>query len=368
MEGYTKLYEMLDSALRQAGEESGMLLGQELVIALSDSLRTDKKSYFGCLEDACFVIGVESREAYAGTFYLVFSLRDAIVMSGCLLGIPPARIQEKKRLCILENDDVDAFGEIANMINGSFNTVFQSSLADKAHLKLLSPKKYIPEVDELSDSEPLPENNYLMFRAKVDMPGQEMNHLDVLIPVELGNLFDPPSEEPEQVESAAVVTEVPAEPDENVEAVAAEPARVSSAIPPAQRDEVKETGEDVVVVLDDDESERERLVTLFGSLGPRIVAGSLGSDIKELFSGCRVRAVMIGSVDADDRELAVCIKVHAMRQDSPPTIIMSAQRWTRTAVLKALKYGARDIIIKPCADDELVGKISRFVRAQQAPA
>ena len=117
MDGYTTLHEMLESALKQAGEESGMLLGQELSIALSDSLSTSKSSYFGCLDDACFVIGVDSRESYVGQFYLVFSLRDAIVLSSILLGIPPARIQEKKRLCIIENDDFDAFSEIANMIN-----------------------------------------------------------------------------------------------------------------------------------------------------------------------------------------------------------------------------------------------------------
>jgi len=174
-----------------------MLLGQELSIALSDSLSTSKTSYFGCLDDACFVIGVDSRESYVGQFYLVFSLRDAIVMSSILLGIPPARIQEKKRLCIIENDDFDAFSEIANMINGSFNTVFQGSLANKVHLKLLSPKKFIPEVDQLSDDEPLPEGEYLMFRSKLEMPGQELNHLDVLIPVEWVNQFDQAVESPQ---------------------------------------------------------------------------------------------------------------------------------------------------------------------------
>ncbi len=193
MDGYTTLHEMLESALKQAGEESGMLLGQELSVTLSDSLKTTKKTYFGDLDDACFVIGVESRETYTGQFYLVFSLRDAIVMSSTLLGIPPARIQEKKRLCIIENDDIDAFSEIANMINGSFNTVFQGSLPNKVHLKLLSQKKFIPDVDQLTDEEPLPEGEFLMFRSKLEMSDQELNHLDVLIPVELGNQFDPPA-------------------------------------------------------------------------------------------------------------------------------------------------------------------------------
>jgi ActR/RegA family two-component response regulator len=349
---------MLDSALKQAGEESGMLLGQELSIALSDSLNTTKKTYFGGLDDSCFVIGVESREAYAGQFYLVFSLRDAIVMSSILLGIPPARIQEKRRLCIIENDDFDAFSEIANMINGSFNTVFQGKLPNKVHLKLLSPKKFVPDVDPLTDDEPLPEGDFLMFRSKLEMPGQELNHLDVLIPVDLGNQFDPPAAPPEEAaapEAGESPVQVGISPAGSADDGTAAVGGVVEAASP-------ETGADSIVVLEDDEDQRRQLAKAMGFTGFEVIEGTLNADIKELFSGRKVRLVLIGSLDADDRELAVCIKVNAIRQEAPPPIIMSAQRWTRTAVLKALKYGARDIIIKPCGEDELTAKVRRFCK------
>ncbi|KAA0889734.1 response regulator [Oryzomonas rubra] len=361
MDGYTTLHEMLASALKQAGEESGMLLGQELAIALSDSLTTSKTSYFGGLEDACFVIGVESREAYTGQFYLVFSLRDAIVMSSILLGIPPARIQEKKRLSIIESDDIDAFAEIANMINGAFNTVFQGSLPNKVHLKLLSPKKFIPEVDELSESEPLPEGDYLMFRSKLEMPDQELNYLDVLIPVGLGNQFDPPSEEPP--EPPAEDEEAPAPAEAGDAAAQPQPEADEGAAPsPGEEAGSAEAGIDSVVVLEDDNEERRQMVTVAALTGYQVVEGTLNADIKELFTGRNVRLVLVGSQDASDHELAVCIKVNAIRQNSPPPIIMSAQRWTRTAVLKALKYGAREIIIKPCSEEELIAKVRRFCK------
>ena len=344
------LHEMLESALKQAGEESGMLLGQELSIALTDSLSTSKTAFFGDLDDAIFVIGVDSREAYVGQFYLLFSLRDAIVMSSTLLGIPPARIQEKKRLAIIENDDIDAFSEIGNMINGSFNTVFQGSLPNKVHLKVLSPKKFIPEVDQLSEEEPIPEGDYLMFRSRLEMAGQELNYLDVLIPVALGNQFDPPALE--QKEAAAEVAEV----EESVDAVAAAPVVEINVTAPL----VEVAGIDSIVVLQDDEDERRLIADAVAFTGYHVVEGTLNDDIKELFAGRKVRLVIIGSLDADERELAVCIKVNAIRQDSPPPIMMSAQRWTRTAALKALKYGARDIIITPCIAAELAAKVRKF--------
>ncbi|NTW98496.1 MAG: response regulator [Geobacteraceae bacterium] len=351
MDGYTTLYGMLETALKQAGEESGMLLGQELSIALLDSLSTSKSSYFGDLDDGVFVLGVDSGEAYGGQFYLVFSLRDAIVMSSILLGIPPARIQEKKRLSIIENDDIDAFSEIANMVNGALNTVFQGTLPNKVRLKLLSPKKYIPDIDQLSPEEPLPDGDYLMFRSRLEMPGQEMNYLDVLIPVALGNLYDP--------QPVAVEAEPVAAPEE---APAGSPGTGEDEGEPAETAPAADAGIDSIVVLEDDEEQRRQMIELVSFTGYQVADGTLNADIKELFAGRNVKLVIIGSQDADDRELAVCIKVNAIRQDFPPPIIMSAECWTRTAVLKALKYGARDIIIKPFNRDDVASKVSRYCK------
>jgi CheY-like chemotaxis protein len=349
MDGYKTLYGMLDTALKQAGEESGMLLGQELSVSLSDSLATSKTSYFGNLDDAVFVLEVDSSEAYTGRLYLVFSLRDAIVMSSILLGIPPARIQEKKRLSIIENDDIDAFSEIANMVNAALNTVFQGTLPNKVRLKVLPPRKYIPEIDVLNEEEPLPDGDYLMFRSNMEMPGQEMNHLDVLIPVALGNLFDPQPEDPDDIEEASPKSESAAEDATESGEKLAEPVGAIG-------------GVDSIIVLEDNEVERQRLLELVEFTGFEVAQGSLDADIKELFNGRNVKLVLIGSQDADDRELAVCIKVNAFRQDFPPPIIMSAECWTRTAVLKALKYGARDIIIKPFNNDDVVAKVRRFCK------
>ncbi|OGT99006.1 MAG: histidine kinase [Geobacteraceae bacterium GWC2_48_7] len=358
MDGYKKLQEILSSALQQAGEESGMLLGQELSISLLDSIKTTKTTFFGDLDDSCFVIGVDSREAYPGQFYLIFSLRDAIVLSSTLLGIPPARVKEKQRLSILENDDIDAFSEIGNMINGSFNTVFQGSLPNKVHLKVLVPKKFIPDIDQINEEEPLPDGEYLMFRSKLEMAGQELNHLDILIPVNLGSAFDPPAEKAEIEEPPDEATETEA--DESGEVIPAEETENASASASAVASDVRLV--DSLIILEDDEAERKRLIAAVGFTGYEILGGDLNADIKELFTGRDVRLVLICSKDADERELAVCIKINAIRQDAPPPIIMSAQRWTKTAVLKALKFGARDIIIAPCSDTELAAKIKRSCR------
>ncbi|CAH2029981.1 response regulator [Trichlorobacter ammonificans] len=358
MEGYDKLHEMLQNALVQAGEEAGMLLGQSLSVTLTDSLTFSKSAYFGDLDDGVFVLEVESREEYPGRLYLLFNLRDAILMSSLLLGIPAARIKEKQRLSIIEADDIDAFGEIGNMVNGALNTTFQGSLSGKAHLKLQGSKKYVPEIDPLSSEEPLPDGDYLMFRSKLEMEGQEMHHLDVLIPLDLGKLYDPPAEAKPEAEPPVEESEEAAEP-----AVAAAAAPVADgAVGTVQAAVAGSTGEDMVVIFEDDDVDRHQMAESLKFTGFKIVESTLNADIKDILSQGNVRLVVIGSRDADDRELAVCIKINALRQEQPVPIIMSAERWTRTAVLKALKYGAREIIIKPCDYDDLVSKVRRLCR------
>src|SRR6185369_13883276 len=228
-----------------------------------------------------YVVGVESREAYPGRFYLLFALADAIVMSSILLGIPAARIQEKRRLCIQEPDDIDAFGEIANQIIGSFNSVFQPKLPEKVHLKLLSPQKYVPGIDVLSDELPLPDGSYLMYRAPLEIAGQQMNRLDIMIPPPLANLFDP-----QPVEEGASEAELAAQDGEGGL--------------PATREESRS-----ILVLGD-EAGRQIIVDGLAPSGLHLIDAPLSADLPGLCAQGEVRVAVITLKRTGDRDLAIC--------------------------------------------------------------
>lgn len=330
---YEKLQSMLDAAMKQAGEESSMLLGQSLTVAASDVLNTDRKSYLGGEDSAIYVVGVESREAYPGRFYLLFALSDTIVMSSILLGIPPARIQEKRRLSIQEPDDVDAFGEIANQIIGSFNSVFQPNLPEKVHLKLLPPQKYVPEMDPLTDELPLPEGAYLMYRAPLEVTGQEMNRLDILIPHPLANLFDPQPEEPALEAAAEAAAENEAE----------ESAPLRS-----------------ILVLGDDEARQELVQGLCG-IGMNLIDAPLGADLPGLFAQGEVKVTFITLKHTTDRDLAICKRVMPIADRSGGAVVLCAPEWTRSSVLKALKAGAKGVIMPPFDAQELSSKVGTIL-------
>lgn len=347
MAEFATLTDVLARSVAQAGEESSMLLGQTLTFDIGDSLKSNRISYFTGLDSAILVATVESKEEYSGEFYLLFTLRDAILMSGLLLGIPPARISEKRKLAIVENDDTDAFGEIMNQFIGSFNMIFKPSFPNKVHLKLVKPKKYVPDVDQITDVDPVPDGEFLLFRTMPRMDGYEMDHLDILVPLSLAEQFDPPPvvvEEPPPAETAAAApsTESPAEAS-TVEAAA--------------------STEETIIILEDNQQEREKLRECLAPTGLKLLDAALNADIRELLQQGTPRVAIVGVADTEDRELALCIKISSLSQDQPLPIIMCAPEWTRSGVLKAIKYGARDIILKPYSTEELVAKVRKFLKA-----
>jgi CheY-like chemotaxis protein/chemotaxis protein CheY-P-specific phosphatase CheC len=343
MAEFPKLRKLINNALKQSCEESSMLLGQELTVHDADFLVTNKLSVFGDMDDPCFVVGVESREDYPGCLHMVFALRDAIALSGILLGIPPTRISEKKKLLILEADDIDAFSEIANQIIGSFNSVFQPALPHKIHLKQLPPAKFIPHTDEVTEEKPVPEGDYLLCRSVIELHGQDMNRIDILIPVALAELMDPGKE--------AEATD-PVE-TENSGMVSAEDTHYDA---PAQHGVH-------VLILEDNATERQHIQELLAKTGFTPVTAALNADIDCLVAEKAIKAVVLGITRGNEREFSICTRINSVCKKYSLPIIMSAGQWTRTGVLKAVKNGACDILIKPYSAEELIGKLGKFLDA-----
>lgn len=343
MQELPRLQEMLNEALAQTAQECGTLLGQEMEFRETGTREVTRDAYFNGLDDASFVVGIKSLEDYPGEFCAIFTFRDAIVLSGTLLGVPPARIAEKKKLAIVEPDDVDAFSEIANQVVGSFNPVFKRSLPKKAHLKQQMPKKFIPGQDTVEDDEPIADGEYYLLQAQPILSGKELERVDILIPAQLARLYD--IQERAQGESTAAEGTEPAEPDD----VAGEAPQESEQQPAA------------VLVLENNAKERQQFQDMLAASGVSPVGAALDADLKKLLSQNGFKAVLVGLTIVNDNELSVCQRISASLMGEPVPIIMCAREWTRTSVLKALTYGAGDIMIKPCEAGDLASRIQKLV-------
>lgn len=354
MPEYTKLRKMIQSGLKQSAEESSMLLNKEVTVSDTEVLAIGKSKYLEDLEDSAFVVPVESREDYPGRFFMVFSLRDAILMSGILLGIPPARISEKRKLLILEADDIDAFSEIANQIIGTFNSVFQPCLPNKFHLKQLPPTKFVPQMDEVSDELPVPDGEFLVYKAQLKLGGEGLNLFDILVPFSLANLFDPPEI---AADEGDVEESLPHDQAESLRKLF--PSDSGDGGEPSARSGDART----VLVLEDDDQVRELVSGYLASRGVTAITAHLGEDLFQVFQQEGIRAVLLGTVQPGEKDFSLCTRLRDLSRNPRLPIIMSSQQWTRTAVLKAVQSGALDIMIKPYEEDELLAKLSKFLDA-----
>ncbi|GAB4302493.1 MAG: response regulator [Desulfuromonadia bacterium] len=345
MAEFQLLHSVLIRSVTQACDESSMLLGQTFGATEEDCLNTNRITYFSDTDDPMMVATVESREEYPGFLYMVFTLRDAILLSGLMLGIPPARIAEKRRLAILESDDIDAFGEIMNQIIGSFNSVFQPGFPKKSHLKLISHRKFVPGIDEMGDNEPFPEGEYHLCRFRLSIPGQEMDRLDVFVSQELAFQFDPPSP-----------------PGDGETAAGGEPEGGESTGAAAPQMETDGAKEPAILILDDDEGDRKLLSDSLTGLRFPVITAPTAADIRSFFSRSDIVLVIVGVPHPDDHHFSLCIKISSLQREGKPVpLIMAAREWTRSAVLKAIKYGARDIIMTPATPDEILSKARRVM-------
>lgn len=343
MEKFPKLQKMLMAALDQAAQEGGMLLGHDMVVSEAEGATTIKQEYMKGMEDASFVVSVKSQEEYNGIFYMVFSLRDAIAFGSLLLGVPLARVSEKKKLAIIDTDDIDAFSEFTNQVIGSFNSVFKSSLPKKVHLKLMEPKKFIPHDDQITPEAPIPDGEYFVLRVQLSMPDQKLDQLDILIPIVIASLYD--------LQGTADLTV-----HEEEQAEAEPPKDDAGAGRPA-------TGERTVLILENNSEDLRFFQETLAATEIKTMAATLDANLSDFFPDTPVKAVLLGVDDAEDRELSICTKIRTISRRDHLPVLMCAREWTRTAVLKALKYGASDIIIKPCAPDDLRGRVMKLLDA-----
>lgn len=341
MKELPNLREMLEASLRQAANECGQLLGVDLYMDGSVAGQISKADYFAEVTGATLIVGIESHEEYDGTFYMVVDMGDAIVLSSTLLGIPPTRVAEKQRLAIFDPDDLDAFSEIANQVTGSFNTVFQPFLPRKIHLKQLAPEKYIP-MEQEADSEGMAAavlgGEFYLVKAKMVMPGFDLERFDLLVPLPLAVQFNVQ----DRKRGTAEDEESSRDDDESVP---------------------DDLGGPAVLVLEDNATDRRMFSEILTAKGVKPVVAPYDADLKRLVTKQDVKAVLLGVANADDQELALCVKIVNLFPSIPVPIIMCARQWTRIGVLKALKFGARDILLKPCSSDELAAKVMKYLPA-----
>ncbi len=354
-------------------EEVGALLGTEIALSDHKTRIITKEDYF--MDEAPGKLVVTHMDIVGeldGKGYLCVSLRDAIRIGGTLIMLPPSELDNVVNDGEFGDDSEDAYGEIANIISGVYTKVFEEQYPDKirfvkTHLEEVVSMKVDSEADE-----PMPDILYYMASADIALGGKELGKMQMLIPAAPfkldGLVQDATSDSADDAnESGKTKGTVSGTADstsgERTKGIVTGAAAGDSSSAGAQGSSITGAGEEnpEFLIVSNDGSECSKITGLFNTRNIAYKVLDYKDNVSNYLPG-EVRAVFLVMSSVDEKGLGVAIKISSAT--SLP-LIAAGPEWTRSKVIKAVKYGADDILLTPAADDDILEKLDSL-QAQKA--
>ncbi len=123
-----KLFARLASAL---SETVGSLIARELLVQPIEVATTDTESLLAALDKPHAVVRGALDKDFAGkTLFALIPVADACSMAGLLMMTPDEVIEQHRTRGTLEGEDLEAFGEIGNVLCSGFGNVLREVIAN----------------------------------------------------------------------------------------------------------------------------------------------------------------------------------------------------------------------------------------------
>lgn len=362
---------LLKSSNQTLADEVGALLGVE--VSLSDitlkpvtkeDLFLDELSGKQVLAHMDVVDGVE------GNSYLFVNLKDAIRIGSILIMLPPSELESAVNDEDFSVDAEDAYGEIANIISGAYTNYFQDQYTKsirfiKTDLEVVSPMKV-----DLDSGDVVSSTAFYLNSSTINIDGKQFGKISMAIPLELlelSQLMETESqkngEQDQQSQQEAGTThETPSgiHQGQSADTAIAAGSGKSSAVSPGSGQashSAMDSGEYEILVIENSPQEAQNIAELINQMGMTTKTISFSDNI-DLHLSSHLRLVVIVMQEVDEQAYGVTIKVHS---NSSVPIVAAGSMWTRTKVIKAVKYGVTDILLTPAQGEEIQEKVQNNI-------
>ena len=125
MDPQKRIDKILDAAEARAQEEVGGLLGADFELVSDSRIICSKEAVFDELSGKQVCAQMEVVGEVTGLGCLLIGIKDAIRLGGTLIMLPPSELEEAIGREEYGEEVEDSYGEIANIIAGSFTTSFE---------------------------------------------------------------------------------------------------------------------------------------------------------------------------------------------------------------------------------------------------
>ncbi len=342
---------LLDTCKNTIGVEVGGLLGVNVKLGDNDNKLITKEDFFQEEISGKHVLAnMDIVGELDGKSFLFVSLKDAIRIGSILIMLPPTELEAAVNEEEFTDDSKDAYGEIANIISGAYTTTFQNEYTKsirfiKKDIETVSPLKVDCESDEL-----IPNQLYYLSSSSLEINGKVYGELRLLLPADLMELEQlgadiTADDTAAEIHSENVrISKTPSEakPDHDIKKVESD--SVTS--------QVNETAE--VLIIENNSTEAEKIQAEIASISITAHRISFNDSINpHLTNGLKLVIIVMDEVD--EQAYGIAIKLRAMRTIP---IVAAGSAWTRSKVIKAVKYGVTDILLTPSSAEDIREKIN----------
>lgn len=244
-----KIDKILELVQERVADEVGGLMGATLIMSDLSTRLISKEDFFDEPSGKLVFSEVELSGEVEGDGCILISIKDAVRLGGTLIMLPENELEEASSSEDYSEEIDDSYGEIANIIAGSYTKIFEEMYPKSFRFIRKKQEIITPVKVDIESDKPIPNQNYYQVSAAMNLNGTAMGNLVLLIPAApLGLDEVPPKAEvtPEREESPQEGQGV-----ENVEEVS-ETAGVpdQEAIPPTEQGE--EPQEPLTATKDED--------------------------------------------------------------------------------------------------------------------
>jgi chemotaxis protein CheY-P-specific phosphatase CheC len=331
---------LLNDCQTKMQEEVSGLLGVEVQFSgLENRPVTKEDFFFGEVSGKQVLAHMKVMGEAEGKSYLFVGLKDAIRIGGILIMLPPAELETAVTEEEFTEDAKDAYNEIANIIAGVYTGIFEEQYIKSLRFVRTELEQVVPLKVETASDEPISDQTYYMSSSTVTIEGKALGKVQMLFPItllQLEDLTQPQEKEGEELEKRS------ATPGKK------ETLKTSDLSADAGEHEEENGGTDILLISDDDkEAAKISLVLEQADFSVRTL--SFKNNINNYISDS-LKAVFLVMHEVDEQAFGVAIKVSS--SCSVP-LIAAGPAWTRSKVIKAVKYGVNDILLTPASEQDI---------------
>ncbi len=324
---------LLTSCLNTMAAEVSALLGAEVHLSNQNNKVVSKEEFFFEEVSGKQVIAhMDVVGEMEGKSYLVMNLRDAIRIGGVLIMLPAQELESVVNDEVFGEDTKDAYGEIANIIAGVYTTVFEEQYIKRIRFIRTDLQQIVPMKVIADSTDPFPDGAFYRSNSDLTIGDTVLGKVNIVFPLSLFEL-------------------------EGLQAAEEEVAQVENIGPSAVEQTGKFEGLDTVfniLLIGDDESEAAKIALVLRGMGFVAKSLSFKDNVHNYIPG-ELKAIYLVMKDVDEQAFGAAIKISA--SCSLP-LIAAGPGWTRTKVIKAVKYGIRDILLTPASKGDIEENIT----------